>query len=258
MGWPVLKRRIIPIQLLLDGRLVKTTGFGDYRDVGDPVSSSRVYNSQYADELVLLNIARESRTVEPLATLMEAISEVCFMPLTVGGGIRDIADVEFLIRNGADKVLINSAAYGDRSLIAEAADHFGSQAVIVGIDAAWNEQLERYEVFADCGRSTQIVGLEDHVAACVAAGAGEIMIQSIDRDGAMGGYDVTLTRKVAAACDVPIIAAGGSGNYEHLKEVFLGADVSAAACGSLFNFSDSNPIRAKAFLSNYGLSFKVV
>jgi imidazole glycerol-phosphate synthase subunit HisF len=254
----VLKRRIIPIQLLLDGRLVKTTRFAEYRDVGDPVSSTRVYNSQYADELVLLNIAREARTVEPLAALLEAISEVCFMPLTVGGGIRQIADVDFLIRNGADKVLINSVAYTDTALIREAADRFGSQAVVVGIDAAWSESIATYEVFADCGRSVQPVALEDHVSNCVNAGAGEIMIQSIERDGAMNGYDTELTRRVGDACDVPVIAAGGSGNYEHLKEVFLGADVSAVACGSLFNFSDSNPIRAKAFLSNYGLPFKVV
>ena len=254
----MLKRRIIPIQLLLDGRLVKTTRFAEYRDVGDPVSSTRVYNSQYADELMLLNIARKARTVEPLATVLEAISEVCFMPLTVGGGIRQIADIEFLIRNGADKVLINSAAYTDTTLIGEAADRFGSQAVVVGIDAAWSESLARYEVFSDCGRSAQPVTLEDHVGTCVDAGAGEIMIQSIECDGAMNGYDTALTRRVSDACDVPVIAAGGSGNYEHLKEVLLDADVSAVACGSLFNFSDSNPIRAKAFLSNYGLPFKVV
>ena len=254
----MLKRRIIPIQLLLDDRLVKTTQFAAYRDVGDPVSSTRVYNSQYADELVLLNIAREERTVQPLAEVLEKISEVCFMPLTVGGGVCEIDDVEFLIRNGADKVLINSAAYSGKSLISEAAEGFGTQAVVVGIDAAWNESLEKYEIFSDCGRSLQPLTLQEHISACIEAGAGEIMIQSIDCDGTMKGYDISLTRLVSNVCDVPVIAAGGSGNYEHLKEVFLSADVAAAACGSMFNFSDSNPIRAKAFLSNYGLSFKVV
>jgi imidazole glycerol-phosphate synthase subunit HisF len=254
----VLKRRIIPVQLLLDGRLVKTVRFGDYRDVGDPVASSRVYNSQYADELVLLNIAREMRTIESVSMVLEAISEVCFMPLTVGGGIREIADVNFLIRNGADKVLINSAAYSDLKLIAAAADSFGAQAVVVGIDAAWSEHLGRYEVFSDCGRAVQPVTLDAHITACINAGVGEIMIQSIDRDGTMLGYDIALIRQVAEVCDVPVIAAGGSGDYGHLKEAFLDADASAVACGSLFNFSDSNPIRAKAYLSNYGLPFKTV
>jgi cyclase len=254
----VLKRRIIPVQLLLEGRLVKSRQFDSFRDVGDPVASSRVYNSQYADELVFLNIARKDRTVAPLADLLAAVAEVCFMPLTLGGGIRTIEDVEFLIRNGADKVLINSAVYENPALISAAAKNFGSQAVVVGIDAAWNDTQARYVLHSDCGRLPQPVWLEQHLETCMEHGAGEIMIQSIDRDGTMEGFDVTLASKVAVLCNLPIICAGGSGNYEHLKEVFLEADVSAVACGSLFNFSDSNPIRAKAFLSNYGLPFKVV
>jgi len=254
----MLKRRIIPVQLLLDGRLVKSRQFGEFRDVGDPVASSRVYNSQYADELVLLNINRTARTVAPFEDLLASVAEVCFMPLTLGGGIRTIEDVEFLIRNGADKVLINSAVYEIPSLITAVAESFGSQAVVVGIDAHWNDTQERYVLHSDCGRLPQSVSLERHLETCMEYGAGEIMIQSIDRDGTMEGFDVQLTAKVGELCNLPIICAGGSGNYEQLKEVFLKADVSAVACGSLFNFSDSNPIRAKAFLSNYGLPFKVV
>ena len=254
----MLKRRIIPIQLLLDGRLVKTQRFGDYRDVGDPVASSRVYNSQYADELVFLNIARTERTVEPFAGLMEGISEVCFMPLVVGGGITTIDDVDFLIRNGADKVLINSSAYRDSTLITQAAERYGSQAVTVGIDARWHEDQGRHVLYSDCGRCAEPVDLSAHIGRCIECGAGEIMVQSIDRDGTMDGYDLQLTRQAVKASSVPVIAAGGSGNYDHLKDTFLDAGANAAACGSLFNFSDSNPIRAKAFLSNYGLPFKVV
>jgi cyclase len=254
----LLKKRIIPIQLLLDGRLVKTVQFGSWRDVGDPVKSSSVYNSQYADELIFLNIARNARTIEPLLSLIDEVSRVCFMPLSIGGGITTAQDAAELIRTGADKIVLNSIAYQDRSVITETAERFGSQAVIVSIDARFDPDAGDYQLFSDCGRIRQHLTLEAHVERCVQAGAGEIMIQSIDRDGTMQGYDLELIRRVQAVSPAPVIAAGGSGNYEHLKDVFVERDVAAAACGSLFNFSDSNPIRAKAFLSNYGLRFKVV
>lgn len=254
----MLKKRIIPVQLLLDSRLVKTIRFGEQRDVGDPVKSSAVYNSQFADELVFLNIDREQRGVEPLAALLKKVSEVCFMPLAVGGGIRSLDDAAFLIKHGADKVVINSALYKQPELITQIAERFGSQAVIAGIDTRWNAERNEYEAYSDCGRQLQAVRITDHIRNCVARGAGEVFIQSIDRDGAMTGFDIPLIRQAMAAATVPVIAGGGSGNYDHLKEAFLETGVSALACGSLFNFSDSNPIRAKAHLSNYGLAFKVV
>ncbi len=254
----MLKKRIIPVQLLLGGRLVKTVQFGEWRDVGDPVKSSSVYNSQYADELVFLNIARENRSIDALRSVIERVSEVSFMPMAMGGGIHSAEDAAELIRTGADKVVINSAAYRDRSLITSTADTFGAQAVILSVDARWDEQAGRYQLYSDCGRSREEITLADHIGRCIEAGAGEVMIQSIDRDGTMQGYDIELIRQAKAASTIPVIAAGGSGNYNHLKDVFLETDVSAVACGSLFNFSDSNPIRAKAFLTNYGLNFKVV
>ena len=254
----MLKKRIIPIQLLLDDRLVKTVSFGDYRDVGDPVKSAAVYNSQYADELMFLNIDRNGRSIEPMAKLIERVSEVSFMPLAVGGGIRSYEDAAFLIRHGADKVVINSAAYGDATPIRHTAETFGSQAVIVGIDARYDADAGRYVAYSHNGTRRRDILLPDHIARCIEQGAGEIMIQSIDRDGTMSGFDVPLIRQVMAAAGVPVIACGGSGNYEHLKEAFLETDVSALGCGSLFNFSDSNPIRAMNFLSNYGLAFKRV
>ena len=254
----MLKKRIIPIQLLMGDRLVKTSRFREWRDVGDPVKSSSVYNSQYADELIFLNISRSHRTVEELAGLIIEVSKVCFMPVAIGGGINTADDAAFLILNGADKVVINSAAYHRTNVITQTAERFGSQAVIVCVDAAWNPNLGAYDLFSDCGRRRQFVSLVEHIEKCVEAGAGEIMVQSIDRDGTMSGYDIRLIKMVMSATNLPVIGAGGSGNYEHLKEAFLQTDVSALACGSLFNFSDSNPIRAKAFLSNYGLHFKVV
>lgn len=254
----MLKKRIIPIQLLLDGRLVKTRRFGNWRDVGDPVKSSAVYNSQNADELIFLNIAREGRSIDELRSVIEKVSEVSFMPIAMGGGIVDPEGAAELIRTGADKVVVNSAVYRDRSIITATADRFGTQAVVVSIDARRNPESGRYDLYSDCGRMRETVSLAEHVQQCVAAGAGEIMIQSIDRDGMMNGYDIELVRQVMAVAKVPVIAAGGSGNYAHLKDLFLETDVSAAACGSLFNFSDSNPIRAKAFLTNHGLSFKII
>lgn len=253
----MLKRRIIPVQLLMNGRLVKTVRFGDWRDVGDPVKSSAVYNSQYADELIFLNIDRGARSVEPLAQLLHAVSEVCFLPLAVGGGVRCFEDAAFLVRNGADKVVINTAAYREPAILSLIAEHFGAQAVVVGIDAKLGSD-GNYVAVSNCGRDVESVALEDHIRRCEAAGAGEFLIQSIDRDGTMQGFDVALIQLACAVAKVPVIGCGGSGQYNHLKEAFLQSAASALACGSLFNFSDSNPIRAKAFLSNYGLQFKVV
>jgi imidazole glycerol-phosphate synthase subunit HisF len=253
----MLKKRIIPVQLLLDGRLVKTKRFNDYRDVGDPVKSSAVYNSQYADELVFLNIAREAASVKPMADIIERVSEVCFMPLSVGGGIRSYDDAAFLIQNGADKVVLNSVAYADKSVITRVADRFGVQAVVVGIDAI-RQPDGGYAVKSSCGRKIESVTIEDHIRDCEAAGAGEFFVQSIDNDGMMEGFDIPLIKLVSAVATVPVVGCGGSGHYNHLRDAFLETGVSGLACGSLFNFSDSNPLRAKAFLSNYGLPFKVV
>src|SRR5260221_3959393 len=255
----MLKKRIIPVQLLIHGRLVKTQRFGDYRDGGDPVKSSGVYNAQQADELIFLNISREACSVQPLAKLIERVSEECFMPLAVGGGIRSFEDAAFLIQNGADKVVINSAAFEQPEIITAVAERFGAQACIVGMDAAWDEKEKRYILYAHCGRERHGErDLQEFIRAMEARGAGEIFIQSIDRDGTMSGYDTRLIASVMEVSTVPVIAGGGSGNYEHLRSGFAETNVSALACGSIFNFSDSNPIRAKAFLENHGLHFKKV
>ena len=256
----MLKKRIIPVQLLIDGRLVKTRRFGSYRDVGDPVASSRVYNAALADELVFLNINRAERTLEPLLPLLEAVSEVCFMPLALGGGVSSFRDAELLIRHGADKVVINSAAFESPEIIEQIAGVFGSQAVVVSVDAQrYPGVSEGYVLLSDCGRTAKSVSLSEHVRAVCSRGAGEILVNSVDQDGTMEGYDLALIRRtVDAAGHTPVIACGGAGHYEHMREAFLETGVQALACGSLFNFGDNNPIRAKSFLSNGGLSFKVV
>lgn len=255
----MLKKRIIPVQLLHGNRLVKTVSFGEYRDVGDPVKSSSVYSSQQADELVFLNIHRDERSVHSFKELIEHVSEECFMPLAMGGGVKTLEDAIFLIRNGADKVVVNSAIYDDPSILSRIADRFGSQAVIASIDVRWNEVESRYIAASDCGRHPQSEWqMEALVQQCEEMGAGELLIQSIDRDGGMQGFDLALFSLVTANTSLPVIGGGGSGNYGHLLDAFQTGDVDAVACGSIFNFSDSNPIRAKAFLSNYDVPVKVV
>lgn len=252
----MLKRRIIPVQLLVDGRLVKTRNFDSWRDVGDPIASSRVYSAQNADELVFLNINRSARSIEPLLPLLERVSEVCFMPLSLGGGITTLADAETLIRHGADKVVLNSQVFRDRSLVGAIASKFGSQAVVVSIDV--RRDGDRFRLFSDCGRSPEDVPIEEHIDRVVAEGTGEILVNSIDRDGTMSGFDLDLVELVVRRSPRPVIACGGAGHYEHMRDVFKRCNVSALAVGSLFNFGDNNPIRAKAFLTNHGIPFKVV
>jgi cyclase len=254
----MLKRRIIPVQLLIDGRLVKTVEFGSYRDVGDPVASSRVYNAQSADELVFLNINRGERTVAPMLALLDRVSAVTFMPLALGGGIRTLEDARQLILKGADKVVVNSVAYRDTNVVRAIKEEFGAQAVVVGLDVRWDAAAERHRLYSNCGRQLEAADLDEHVDAVVEAGAGELFVNSIDRDGMMNGYDIPLIDRVVRRAPVPVIGCGGAGHYHHLRDAFLETGVSALACGSLFNFGDSNPIRAKAFLSNHGIPFKVI
>ncbi len=253
----MLKKRIIPVQLLLNGRLVKTVRFGEFRDVGDPVKSSSVYSAQRADELVFLNIDRAQSSVKPLAEVIAGVSKVAFMPIAVGGGIRSFDDAAFLIKNGADKVVLNSIAYKDKDIITRISERFGAQAVVVSIDAR-RSAGGGYVLKSGCGTVTEDITLAGHIKACEAAGAGEFFVQSIDQDGTMAGFDIPLIKEACRSATVPVIGCGGSGDYNHLRDAFLESNVSALACGSLFNFSDSNPIRAKAFLSNHGLHFKVV
>ena len=235
------------------GGLVKTCVFGSPRDVGDPVKSSKVYSDQDADELMLLHIDRAGRTLAPLIEAVAQIAEHCFVPLTAGGGINRLEDAEPLFLSGADKVLINSAAHRNVKVLTAIADCYGRQAVVAGIDV----RLEGgdFVLYSDCGRIRESTKLEEHIEVLAAAGAGELMVQSIDRDGKMAGYDLELLRRVVAASPLPVIVAGGAGHFLHLKEAFdIGVD--AAACGSLFNFGDNNPLRAKAFLKNYGIPLK--
>jgi len=250
----MLKRRIIPIELYSSGRLVKTKQFLLPRDVGHPVKSSQVYSDQNADELVLLNIEGHRTIDKKFSGIISQISKSSFIPLTVGGGIRTLGDANLCFESGADKIILTSAVYTTPDLIECLAKKFGTQAVVIGIDVRKLDSGD-YGLFSECGTKLEQLSLEVHISNIVASGAGEIFIQSIDRDGTMTGYDLILLSRVVASSCVPVIIAGGAGHFfDMLKAFEIGAD--AVACGSLFNFGDNNPIRAKAFLKNHSIPLR--
>lgn len=251
----MLKKRIIPIQLLSNNRLVKTRQFSEPRDVGDPVMSSKVYSSQDADELILLNINSKHESIDILVSTVEKISKECFVPLSVGGGIKCLKDAERLFMAGADKVIVNSAIFSNKNLIKEISDIAGTQAVIVGIDVKYVDS--GYLIYSEGSSVGQNISLPNHIKNVISEGAGEIFIQSIDRDGEMNGYDIDLLKQVFSESTVPVIAAGGAGNFQDLYEAFK-TQIHAVACGSLFNFGDNNPLRAKAYLKNLGVPLKII
>jgi cyclase len=247
----MLARRIIPVQLLQGGRLVKTRQFDKPRDVGNPVSSSRVYYANGADELVFLHIDRGIRGIAPLVKVMAEVSQVLFVPLAAGGGVWTHRDARELINAGADKVILNTVLYHEPTVLRRCADMLGCQSVVVSIDvkrdgATWN-------CYSNCGTRRQDIPLRDHIESSIASGAGEIFIQSIDRDGMRDGYDLDLIKAcIGWAGSTPVVACGGAGTYEHLAAGF-DAGLDGAAAGSLFNFSDCNPMRAKSYLRNHGI-----
>ena len=247
----MLKTRIVPILTLFDGRMVKTRRFGPYRDVGDPVKAPMVYDAQLADELVYVDMraSAEGRGVDELARRIDRVAGECFMPLTAGGGIATLDDIHTLLNAGADKVTINSAALGRPSLIAEAAERFGNQCIVISIDVRRVECLPR--VFSHSG--TRATGLDpvEWARRVESLGAGEILLTSIDRDGTMEGYDEDLVTSVTRAVSVPVIAAGGAGKLIDLVSVVTDAGADAAAAASLFHFTDQSPIKAKAFMRRH-------
>lgn len=238
--------RVIPCLLLRDRGLVKTVKFKSDVYVGDPVNAVRIFNDKEVDELILLDIDATREGRGPDFEVIAEIAGECFMPVAYGGGITSFTDVQRVIRSGIEKVVINSAAYGNLDVIREASATFGAQAVVGAIDVR-KPLLGGYKLFSRSGLDEQKVRLMDHVKALVDAGAGEIFVNSIDRDGVMGGYDIDLIRQVCAATNTPVIASGGAGTVSHLVEAVEKGGASAVAAGSLFVFHG----RHKAVLINY-------
>ena len=249
----MLKKRIIPILLWERGRLVKTRNFCDPRIVGDPVKTARVYSDQDADEICLLNISDSTESSEGFLHSVRLIANETLAPLTVGGGIREVSDAEIVFRAGADKVVINSLSYRNPGLVEKMVQVFGSQAIVAGVD--YRQVESQVRLFSENGERPESVSLSSHLKNLEKIGVGEILLQSIDRDGFGRGYDLDTLDFTLENSRTPVICAGGAGNYGHLLEAFqLGVD--AVACGTLFNFGDNNPIRAKAFLRNYSIPLK--
>ena len=252
----MLKKRVIPVLLLREGRMVKGVRFADYRDTGNPKTAVRIYSAQDADELIFINIQESARSRQALVDVLREASTECFMPLTAGGGIRSIEDVTTLLRSGADKVVVTTAAVTRPQLLKEIVERFGSQSLVAGIDYRGEGKSSR--VWIRSGAEETNLDPINHAINLVDLGAGEIFLNCIDRDGCMEGYDLELGKKIARAVSVPVICCGGAGNFMHLFDLFNGTKVSAAACASIFHFGDNNPIRARSYLRNLGVPMRVL
>ncbi len=251
----MLKKRIIPKLLLKNGRNVKGKKFIDLRDTGHPVTNARIFDAQGADELMFLDIAASAENRGILYETIAKTAEEVFMPFCVGGGVRTVEDVRNLLLAGADKVCINTAAVEMPSLIQDGAKLFGVQCMVVSIDVRRYET--NWEVFTHGGTVSTGIDVIDHAKRMVNLGAGELLITSIDRDGTMEGYDIELINTIANAVNVPVIASGGAGNLQHLVDAINYGNASAVAVGSLFNFTDQSPIKARSFMRVAGVNVRV-
>jgi cyclase len=252
----MLAKRIIPCLDVTGGRVVKGTKFLDLRDAGDPVECAKLYDKQGADELVFLDITASSDDRATMVDVVARTAEQCFMPLTVGGGIRTVDDFRAMLLAGADKVSVNTAAIKSPTLIADAARSFGSQCVVVAIDAK-HDAPGKWRVYTHGGRYPTELDAILWAREVTRLGAGEILLTSMDADGTCGGYDVELTRAVSAAVEVPVIASGGAGELEHLAEVLLRGNADAVLAASIFHFGTYSIAQAKEFLAQRGLAVRL-
>jgi cyclase len=251
----LLKVRVMPVLLHSDVGLVKGIAFDSWRRVGTAMPAVKVYNLREVDELVFLDITATRDGRAPDLGIVEDIAGECFVPLTVGGGIRAVDDVRRLLMAGADKVCINSAGVEEPALIGRVADRFGSQCVVMSVDARLDG--DRYEVWTRSGATNTGLDPVEVAAAAEAMGAGEILITSIDRDGTMTGYDVELVRRVADAVTIPVVASGGAGSYEHMATVLAETKATAVAAASMFHFTEQTPREAKGFLAQKGFPVRL-
>ena len=250
----MLAKRIIPCLDVKDGRVVKGTRFLNLRDAGDPVEAARIYDAQGADELVFLDITASHEKRRIIIDVVRRTSECLFMPLTVGGGITSNDEIRALLRAGADKVSLNTAAVRRPEFVGEAAEIFGSQCIVVAIDAKRREQpQDGWEVFTHGGRNPTGLDAIDWARRMETLGAGEILLTSMDRDGTQEGYDIELTRRIADAVGIPVIASGGVGNLEHLYDGLTAGGADAVLAASIFHFAEHSVAEAKSYLEARGV-----
>jgi len=246
-----LAKRIIPCLDVDNGRVVKGVKFVEIRDAGDPVGNARRYNLEGADELTFLDITASSDNRDTMAHVVEAVAREVFIPLTVGGGIRELSDVRRMLNVGADKISINTAAVFNPEFVARAADKFGSQCIVVAVDAkrvSGPDDAGRWEIFTHGGRKPTGIDVLEWVEKMDRYGAGEILLTSMDRDGTRIGFDNDLTRQVSRAVKVPVIASGGVGNLQHLADGILEGEADAVLSASIFHFGEFRISEAKAFM----------
>ena len=253
----MLKTRIIPCLDVKDGRVVKGVNFVALRDAGDPVEQARAYDAAGADELMFLDITASSEKRGLLLDVVARTAEVCFMPVSVGGGVREVADMRRLLLAGADKVSINTAAVENPALVAAGADAFGAQCVVVAIDAKAREDGSGWNVWTYGGRKDTGLDVVEYAAQSVARGAGEILLTSMDRDGAKIGYDIPLLRAVTGAVTVPVIASGGAGKTEHLVEAARDGHAAAVLAASIFHFGEISIGEAKRAMADAGIAVRL-
>ena len=252
----MLKTRIIPCLDVKDGRVVKGINFTQLVDAGDPVAAAKAYNDAGADELCFLDINATHENRGLIYDLVTRTAEQCFMPLTIGGGVRTVDDVRGLLLAGADKVSFNSAAVADPDVVARAADRFGSQCIVVAIDAKTVEP-GRWQIFTHGGRRETGIDAVDFARLMVAKGAGEILLTSMDRDGTRAGFNLPLTRAIADAVAVPVIASGGVGTLDHLVEGVIAGHASAVLAASIFHFGTFTIAQAKAHMAAAGIAMRM-
>ncbi|ATI41201.1 imidazole glycerol phosphate synthase subunit HisF [Pacificitalea manganoxidans] len=252
----MLKTRIIPCLDVADGRVVKGVNFVDLIDAGDPVESARAYDAAGADELCFLDIHATHENRGTMYDLATRTAEQCFMPLTIGGGVRTVDDVRNLLLAGADKVSFNSAAVADPDVVARAADRFGSQCIVVAIDAK-TVAPGRWEIFTHGGRKPTGIDAIEFARTVTAKGAGEILLTSMDKDGTRSGFNIPLTRAISEAVPVPVIASGGVGNLDHLVEGVTEGKASAVLAASIFHFGDYTIGEAKAHMAQAGIPVRL-
>ena len=256
----MFKVRIIPCLDVKDGRVVKGVNFVDLRDAGDPVEAAIAYDAAGADELTFLDITASVENRGTLLDVVQRTAEACFMPVTVGGGVRTVEDIRVLLKSGADKVSINTAAVSNRKFVREAADKFGDQCIVVAIDAKKVSQpgdADRWEIFTHGGRKPTGIDAVEYAREVTALGAGEILLTSMDRDGTRSGFDLGLTRAVSDAVAVPVIASGGVGNLDDLVNGIKQGHASAVLAASIFHFGEYSVRQAKEHMAKAGLAVRL-
>ena len=253
----MLAKRIIPCLDVNAGRVVKGVNFLNLRDAGDPVEIAKKYNDEGADEITFLDITASSDQRGLILDIIERVAEQVFIPLTVGGGVREVADVRRLLNAGADKISINTSAVTNPQLVKDAADKFGSQAIVVAIDARKKDQGTGWEVFTHGGRKATGLDVVEWARRMNELGAGEILLTSMDRDGTKSGFDMALTRAVAEAVSVPVIASGGAGTLEHLADGIIDGRADAVLAASIFHFGEFTIKAAKQHMAERGIEMRM-